>query len=70
MCHGHGLCWQTIRVENFKNLVTKYKFNLINDNCHALGAKFYGKSAYAAKYADFVIQSFHMLKILLQAKGY
>ena len=34
--------------------------NLINDNCHAMGAKYYGdKKKYALKYADFAIQSYH-----------
>ena len=52
-----------------KTLSQKYKFNLINDNCHALGAKFYGKSTYAAKYADFVIQSFHAVKNITTGEG-
>ena len=35
---------------------------LINDNCHAIGAEYKGKSSYATKYADLVVHSYHPLK--------
>ena len=46
-----------------------YKINLINDNCHAMGAKYYGDKKYALKYADFAIQSYHAVKNITTGEG-
>ncbi len=56
--------WKLLKI-----LSKKYKFYLINDNCHALGAKLDGSSKYAVKYADFVIQSFHAVKNITTGEG-
>lgn len=53
----------------FRKISKKYKIQLINDNCHALGAKFNGNKSYATKYADFVIQSFHAIKNITTGEG-
>ena len=54
---------------NLKYLSNKYSFKLINDNCHALGAKYNGQKNYATKYADVVTQSFHPLKNITTGEG-
>lgn len=61
---GNPANWQ----ELFK-LKKKYKFSLINDNCHSLGSKINGNQGYAAKYADIVVQSFHAVKNITTAEG-
>ena len=37
--------------KNLKYLSNKFSIKLINDNCHALGAKYYGQKDYSTKYA-------------------
>ena len=61
---GHPCDWK--RLWYLKN---KYKFYLINDNCHALGAKYNYSSNYATKYADLVTQSFHPVKNITTGEG-
>lgn len=55
--------------KNLRYLADKYKFNLINDNCHALGAKYENSRTYAIKYADIVTQSFHPVKNFTSGEG-
>ena len=50
-------------------LANKYEFQLVNDNCHALGAKYYGSEKYALKYADAVCQSYHPVKHITTGEG-
>ena len=45
-----------------KKLSKKYNFKLINDNCHAIGAKISKDQKYAVKYADLVTHSYHPVK--------
>ena len=52
-----------------KKLSKKHKFFLINDNCHAMGSKYFGDRKYAIKYADFVIQSYHPVKTFTTGEG-
>ena len=52
-----------------KKIGQLYKINLINDNCHAMGAKYYGDKKYALKYADFAIQSYHAVKNITTGEG-
>ncbi len=61
---GHPCDWSSL-----KYLANKYNFKLINDNCHALGAKINGDSGYAAKYADIVVQSYHPVKNFTTGEG-
>ena len=55
--------------KNLKYLSKKIFFKLINDNCHALGAKYCGQKDYSTKYADIVTQSFHPLKNITTGEG-
>ncbi len=50
-------------------LSKRYNFYLINDNCHALGAKLEGNKGYAASYADLVTQSYHPAKNFTTGEG-
>ena len=61
---GHPCDW-----ENLKSLSKKYKFQLVNDNCHALGATYKNNEKYAVKYADAVCQSFHPVKNFTTGEG-
>ena len=61
---GHPCDW-----ESLKKIADKYEFQLINDNCHALGASYNGDSKYAIKYANFVTQSFHPVKMITTGEG-
>ena len=46
-----------------------HNIKLINDNCHAMGTKYYGDIKYAQKYADYVVQSFHPVKTITTGEG-
>jgi len=52
-----------------KSLSKKYKFNLINDNCHAIGSKLFNNQKYAVKYADLVCHSYHPVKNITTGEG-
>ena len=47
----------------------KYKIQLVNDNCHALGSSYYKDTGYAVKYADLVSLSFHPVKVITTGEG-
>ena len=61
---GHPCDWKSLRI-----LADKYGFKLVNDNCHALGASYFGNIKYAVKYADIVTQSFHPVKNITTGEG-
>ena len=61
---GHPADWSS-----FKRLSKKYKVKLINDNCHAIGAKYLNSDKYAVKYADMVSMSFHPVKNITTGEG-
>ena len=61
---GHPADW-----ESFYFLKKKYKFVLVNDNCHALGSKLNNDKAYSSKFADIVTQSFHPVKQITTGEG-
>ena len=52
-----------------KKISKKYKIQLVNDNCHAIGAKFNGDIKYACKYADVVTHSYHPVKSITTGEG-
>jgi len=52
-----------------RELADKYDFQLVNDNCHALGAEIDGDIGYACKYADVVNMSFHPVKHITTGEG-
>ena len=57
--------------ENNSGLVlgSKYNVKLINDNCHAIGAKLNNDPGYAARHADIVTQSYHPVKHITTGEG-
>lgn len=55
--------------EKLRELAVNYNFQLVNDNCHALGAEYYGDKRYAVKYADIVNMSFHPVKHITTGEG-
>lgn len=61
---GHPCQWEDLYV-----LSKKYDFNLVNDNCHAIGAKYKGDIGYAAKYASLVTHSYHPVKNITTGEG-
>jgi len=61
---GHPCDWKALR-----ELADKYNFQLVNDNCHALGATYFDDKQYAVKYADVVIQSYHPVKHITTGEG-
>ena len=61
---GHPSDW--IRINKLKK---KYKLQVINDNCHAMGAKINRDKGYATKYSDFSILSFHPVKAITTGEG-
>lgn len=61
---GHPCNWKKLRA-----LSKKYNFKLINDNCHAIGAKYQKTYEYAIKYADYVTHSYHPVKNITTGEG-
>ena len=50
-------------------LKKKYKLKIINDNCHAIGAKYKNNIGYACKYSDLVTHSYHPVKNITTGEG-
>jgi len=61
---GHPCDWKSL-----KSISDKYGLQLVNDNCHALGAAYYDEKGYAVKYADVVTQSYHPVKHITTGEG-
>lgn len=61
---GHPCDWKSL---NF--LKKKYNLFLINDNCHAIGAKIDNDLGYASKFADLVTHSYHPVKNITTGEG-
>ena len=61
---GHPCDWSGLRA-----LADKYDFQLVNDNCHALGASYKDQKEYAVSYADVVTQSYHPVKHITTGEG-
>ena len=61
---GHPCDWKSLRF-----LADKFDLQLINDNCHALGATYNNSKKYSTKYADVVIQSYHPVKNITTGEG-
>jgi UDP-4-amino-4,6-dideoxy-N-acetyl-beta-L-altrosamine transaminase len=56
-------------MEKIFKLSKKYKFKIIEDASHALGAKYKGKKIGSCKYSDISVFSFHPVKIITTAEG-
>jgi len=55
--------------KKLRELADKYDFQLVNDNCHALGAEIDGDIGYTCKYANVVNMSFHPVKHITTGEG-
>ncbi len=61
---GHPCDWEAL-----KQLADEFGFQLVNDNCHALGAEYKNNLKYAVDFADVAIQSFHPVKHITTGEG-
>jgi len=61
---GYPCDWKALR-----EIADKYDFQLVNDNCHALGSTYNSDKQYAVKYADVVTQSYHPVKHITTGEG-
>jgi UDP-4-amino-4,6-dideoxy-N-acetyl-beta-L-altrosamine transaminase/dTDP-4-dehydrorhamnose reductase len=61
---GHPCDWQALRT-----IANKHQVQLVNDNCHAIGAEYHGDAGYAVKYADAVTHSYHPVKHITTGEG-
>ena len=61
---GNPCDWKSLRF-----IADKYEIKLINDNCHALGASYFGSKQYGLKYANVVTQSYHPVKHITTGEG-
>lgn len=61
---GNPCDWKSL-----KYLSNKYRFQLVNDFCHAAGAEYKNDFQYAVKYADAVCMSFHPVKHITTGEG-
>ena len=61
---GYPCDWESLKV-----LQNKYDIQLVNDNCHAIGASYNGEKEYAVQYADIVTQSYHPVKNFTTGEG-
>ena len=56
-------------LEKLRYLKKKYKFKIIEDASHSLGAKFLNNKVGNCKYGDITVLSFHPVKIITTAEG-
>ena len=61
---GNPCDWSALR-----SLAKKYELQLVNDNCHALGAQYDDDIKYATRYADVACLSFHPVKHITTGEG-
>lgn len=61
---GHPCDWKALR-----EIADRYELQLVNDNCHAMSATYFGDKQYAVKYADVVTQSYHPVKHITTGEG-
>ena len=61
---GHPCDWKALR-----EIADKYDLQLVNDNCHSLGASYFDDKQYAVQYADVAVQSYHPVKHITTGEG-
>ena len=61
---GHPCDWKAMR-----GIADQYELQMVNDNCHALGASYHNDKQYTVKYADVVTQSYHPVKHITTGEG-
>ena len=55
--------------EKIWNLSKKYKFKILEDASHSIGAKFKGNNIGSCKWSDITVFSFHPVKIITTGEG-
>lgn len=60
---------QSCEMEEFKELAKEYKFKIIEDASHALGAEYNGKLVGDCEHCDVTIFSFHPVKMITTGEG-
>ena len=63
------LAWQSCDMQAIHNLGKEYKFQIIEDASHAIGAEYLGKKIGSCIYSDICVFSFHPVKIITTAEG-
>jgi UDP-4-amino-4,6-dideoxy-N-acetyl-beta-L-altrosamine transaminase len=63
------LCGQSCDMQSIKSLAEKYKFKIIEDASHAIGAKYQNNPVGSCQYSDITILSFHPVKIITTGEG-
>src|SRR3989338_6198826 len=61
---------QACEMTAIHEIARKYKFLIIEDACHALGAKYRDAKIGACRYSDMVIFSFHPVKSIMTELGF
>jgi dTDP-4-amino-4,6-dideoxygalactose transaminase len=61
---GHPCEWEELQA-----LAKRYEFQLIDDACHALGARYKGVEVCSSRFADAVSLSFHPVKTITTGEG-
>jgi len=55
--------------ESLRRLADRYQCQLVEDACHAIGAKYKSESVCSSKYADATVLSFHPVKHITTGEG-
>lgn len=63
------LTGQPCDMKAIKTLADRFGFSIIEDACHAIGAKYNGNPVGACEYSDITVFSFHPVKIVTTAEG-
>lgn len=63
------LAGHTCEMNTIKKIVKKYKLIIIEDACHALGAKYRNSKIGSCKYSDMAVFSFHPVKPITTGEG-
>ena len=60
---------QPCELKKIKQIAEKYRLTIIEDACHALGAKYKGKKIGSCQYSDLAVFSFHPVKSITTGEG-
>jgi len=60
---------QSCEMEKINRLAKKYKLKVVEDACHALGAKYRDSKVGSCKYSDMAVFSFHPVKPITTGEG-
>lgn len=63
------MCGQSCEMEAIHKLAEKYKFKIIEDASHAVGAQYRDKPVGDCRYSDITVFSFHPVKIITTGEG-